>query len=42
MNLAQALGMSVARCKREVSSSEFVRWVAKWQLDHADAEFDAM
>lgn len=30
--LAEKLGMSVRRCKREVSSAEFVRWQAFWRI----------
>lgn len=39
MNLAEHLGMSVARCRVEVSSAEYVRWCAKSELDAADAKF---
>jgi hypothetical protein len=38
MKLAETLGMSVKRCKREVDSAEFTFWIAKWKLDNAELE----
>ena len=38
MRLAEQMACSVRECKARVRSSEFVRWIAKWELDVLDAE----
>ncbi len=41
MELASHLHMSKAQCQREVSSAEFIEWLALWELKALEAEHRA-